>query len=184
MSGIRLDKELEQFRDIMKVPSHFQEGFSWASLIGAVFIALIMVPAGSYMGLLIGVGIGGSAQWVTLILFLEIARRAHKSLNRAEVYVLFFMASAAFRTFRAKNLSAALLLIAALAVMFGQVPISEVVGKWFGKPTAFNEFGNWLMTYPNTAAKRGVMLGVSLGLIAQSLRVIFGIERSYLGGGE
>ena len=96
----------------------------------------------------------------------------------------FFMASAAFRTFRARNLSAALLLIAALAVMFGQVPISEVVGRWFGRPTMFNEFGNALMTYPNMAAKRGVLLGVSLGGIAQSLRVIFGIERSYLGGGE
>ena len=96
----------------------------------------------------------------------------------------FFMASAAFRTFRARNLSAALLLIAALIVMFGQVPISEVVGRWFGRPTVFNEFGNMLMDYPNVAAKRGVMLGVSLGAIAQSLRVIFGIERSYLGGGE
>ncbi len=38
------------------------------------------------------------------------------------------------------------------------------------------------MDYPNLAAQRGIMLGISLGGISQSLRILFGIERSYLGG--
>jgi hypothetical protein len=95
VSSIKLDKELEQFRNIMEVPSKFEDGFSWMSLIGAIFIALVMVPGSIYMGLLIGQGIGGAAQWVTTILFLEVARRAHKTLKRPEVFVLFYMASAA-----------------------------------------------------------------------------------------
>ena len=95
MSGIRLDKELQQFRDVMKVPSKFEEGFSWNALAASLFIALLMVPGATYMGLLIGQGIGASAQWVTVILFLEIARRAHKTLKRAEVFILFSMAGAA-----------------------------------------------------------------------------------------
>lgn len=95
MSAMKLDKELEQFRNIMEVPSKFEDGFSWMSLCGAIFIALVMVPGAQYMGLLIGQGIGASAQWVTTILFLEVARRAHKTLKKPEIFVLFYMASAA-----------------------------------------------------------------------------------------
>jgi len=96
----------------------------------------------------------------------------------------FFMASAAFRAFRARNLEAALLLAAALVVMFGRVPISEELGRWLGAPGAFPKLADALMDYPNLAAKRGILLGISLGAISQSLRVLFGIERSYLGGGS
>ena len=97
----------------------------------------------------------------------------------------FFMASAAFRTFRARNVGAAVLLVAAIAVMFGRVPISEWTGgKLFGRPSVFADIADWLMAKPNMAAKRGILMGVSLGAISQSLRILFGIERSYLGGSE
>ncbi|MBI5723369.1 MAG: OPT/YSL family transporter [Planctomycetes bacterium] len=95
MSTVKIDKELEQFRSLMEVPSTFDEGFSWTALAGAVFIAILMVPGAMYMGLLAGGGVGPAAQWVTVILFIEVARRAHKSLKRAEIFVLFYMASAA-----------------------------------------------------------------------------------------
>ncbi|MBO4344399.1 MAG: hypothetical protein J5833_01510 [Victivallales bacterium] len=88
----KLDKELEEFRRIMDVPSTFEEGFKWSSLFGAIFVALLMVPGAIYMGLLAGTGIGAAAQWVTVILFIEVARRAHKYLNKSEIFVLFFMA--------------------------------------------------------------------------------------------
>jgi len=91
----RLDKELEEFRRVMEVPSTFEEGFRWSSLLGALFIALLMVPGAIYMGLLAGVGLGGASQWVTVILFLEVARRAHRHLSKSEIFVLFFMAGAA-----------------------------------------------------------------------------------------
>jgi len=99
----------------------------------------------------------------------------------------FLMASAAFRTFRVRNFSAALLLGAAVVVMFGRVPISEAVGEFLFGPDArqvFPKAAQMLMDYPNLAAKRGILLGVSLGAIAQSLRILFGIERSYMGGGD
>ena len=90
----RVDKELEEFRNLMQVPSTFQEGFRWSSLFGAVFVALVMVPGAIYMGLLAGVQqIGMAAQWVTVILFIEVAKRAHRSLNRSEIFVLYIMAA-------------------------------------------------------------------------------------------
>jgi hypothetical protein len=97
----------------------------------------------------------------------------------------FFMASAAFRTFRARNLGAALLLIAAVIVMFGRVPISESFSNLvFGNKDVFSRLTDVIMEGPNLAAKRGIMLGISLGAISQSVRILLGIERSYLGGGD
>jgi hypothetical protein len=92
----RVDRELEEFRGLMEVPSSFEEGFNWSSLFGALFIAFIMIPGAIYMGLLAGAQqIGPAAQWVTVILFIEVAKRAHRHLNRSEIFVLFFMAGAA-----------------------------------------------------------------------------------------
>ena len=88
------DKELEQYRSLMEVPGTFEDGFSWSSLVGAIFVALLMVPGAIYMQLLAGAGIGPAAQWVTVILFIEVARRAHRHLGKAEVFVLFYMAGA------------------------------------------------------------------------------------------
>ncbi len=86
--------ELDQYRTLMEPPSSFVDGFNWSSLVGAIFIALLMVPGAEYMALLAGTGVGDAAQWVTVILFIEVARRAHKTLSRPELFVLFYMAAA------------------------------------------------------------------------------------------
>ncbi|GIW73254.1 MAG: hypothetical protein KatS3mg102_2796 [Planctomycetota bacterium] len=88
----------------------------------------------------------------------------------------FFIASAAYRTFRARTLEAALLLVAAAIVMFGRVPLSAAIDQ------AIPQFADWIMAYPNMAVKRAILIGVTLGMVATSLRIIFGIERAYLGG--
>lgn len=92
MARQRVDKELQEFRDLMAVPDKFEDGFNFSSFVGAVFIALVMVPGAIYMSLLAGIGVGPAARWVTVILFIETARRAHKKLSRPEIFVLFHMA--------------------------------------------------------------------------------------------
>lgn len=88
----------------------------------------------------------------------------------------FYIASAAFRAFRAKSLLATLLLLTAVTVMMGQVPIGELLGSWFPK------VGLWIIDFPNNAAKRAIGLGVGFGILATQLKIIFGVERNWLGG--
>ncbi|MEI6788757.1 MAG: peptide transporter [bacterium] len=85
------DAELETFRSIMEVPTTFEEGFSLSSLLGTLFVALIMVPGALYMELVAGMGLGGAAQWVTVLLFVEVAKRANAKLGRAQLFILFYM---------------------------------------------------------------------------------------------
>jgi len=89
------DRELAEYRGLMEVPSTFDEGFTWPSFVGAVFVALVMVPGALYMSLVAGMTIGPAARWVTVILFIEVARRANKTLKRGEIFVLFYLAAAA-----------------------------------------------------------------------------------------
>lgn len=88
-----IDKELAEYRDMMRPPDHFEEGFSWRTIVGAIFLGFVMMPASMYMNLVIGgANIGDAARWVTVILFLEIAKRSMVSLKQQEVYVLYYMA--------------------------------------------------------------------------------------------
>jgi len=90
----------------------------------------------------------------------------------------FFVASAAFRAFRARSREATVLLLAASLVMFGRVPLGEYLVSGAGYVS------DWVMNVLNTAARRGIIIGISLGGIATSIKIIFGIERAYLGGGR
>ncbi len=89
------DKELKEYRDLLTPPSHFAEGFDWKTIIGAIFIGFLMMPGSMYLQLVIGQGIGPAARWVTIILFAEIAKRAHTDLKQQEIFLLYYMAGAA-----------------------------------------------------------------------------------------
>ncbi len=90
----------------------------------------------------------------------------------------FFIASAAYRSFRARSREAAVLLIAAVIVMMGRVPLGEYLIPLSG------DVSQWILNVLNASVRRAILIGVSLGAIALSLKIIFGVERSYLGGGK
>jgi hypothetical protein len=87
----------------------------------------------------------------------------------------FYVASAAFRAFRVRNVEAGLLLAAAMIIMLGVNPVTQ------GFLPFLSDWTNWILTVPNAAAQRGIIIGAALGAASMTLRILLGIERSWLG---
>lgn len=88
----------------------------------------------------------------------------------------FYLASASFRAFRTRSTDATVLLVAAVIVMIGRLDD----GKTIGIP----DMARWILNAPNLVAKRAILIGVGLGMASTALKVVLGIERSYLGSGK
>jgi hypothetical protein len=94
----------------------------------------------------------------------------------------FYIASAAYRAFRARNAEATLLLMTAVLVMLWRIPMGEAFIRLFGDgiPDYINMF---IMNGANVAVQRGIIIGAALGAASMSLRIMLGIERTYMGKG-
>jgi hypothetical protein len=95
----------------------------------------------------------------------------------AAVYasLAFYVASAAYRAFRARSVEATVLLIAGLIVLLGRAPIGDSISA------ALPEVASWIINIPNVAAQRGIIICSAIGVMSTSLRVMLGLERRYLG---
>ncbi|MFC2173117.1 hypothetical protein ACFLU6_10865 [Acidobacteriota bacterium] len=120
---------------------------------------------------------GGYVKWVYDYLF--------KSCSATMFALLaFYVASAAYRAFRAKNPEAVILLVTAFIILFGRTLFGTLATMWLPERLAFLQIpniANWIMIVLNQAGNRAIMIGISLGIISTSLKVILGIDRSYLG---
>jgi hypothetical protein len=94
----------------------------------------------------------------------------------------FYIASAAFRAFRIRNVEAALLAIAALFVMIGRVPIGLAISKNWPNGVQLPQISDWIMENPQNSAKRAILMGAALGVMSTGLRIIMGIEGSFSRG--
>jgi len=87
------DPELELYRGLMDQPEEFVDGFDIKAVIGALFVGFVMMPGAIYLGLIAGQSLGPAAEWTTVILFTDVARRSFVTLKRQEIYILFYIAS-------------------------------------------------------------------------------------------
>ena len=93
--------------------------------------------------------------------------------------IAFFITSAAFRAFRAKNIESSIVLFAGTLMVMSNAPI------FVNSFPIFADIGLWIRNVPNMATMRAVMIGAALGAISLAIRTLMGIERGYLrGGGE
>lgn len=88
----------------------------------------------------------------------------------------FFITSAAYRAFRARTIPALILLLTAVLVMLGRIPMGQLIIE------DLPAWANWIMIVPNVAVQRGILIGAGLGGASMALRIILGIERTYMGG--
>jgi hypothetical protein len=97
---------------------------------------------------------------------------------QATVFALlaFYVASASFRGFRARSLPAAVLLLSALLALLSRSDVGGFVSD------TLTPVADWVRSNPSMSARRAILIGIGLGSLTTSLRVILGIERTWLGG--
>ena len=86
--------------------------------------------------------------------------------------LIFFIVSAAYRAFVVRRAEAAVILITAVLVMLSQVPLGEALFP------ASVKIAQWLTNVPNNAGQRGLIICAAFGALANSLRVLAGIQRT------
>ena len=99
----------------------------------------------------------------------------------------FYISSAAFRAFRAKNIEAILLLGTAFIILLGRTFAGVYLTAWLPDWMSGLKIENltvFIMSVFNTAGNRAIMIGIALGIASTSLKVLLGVDRSYLGSGE
>lgn len=159
------------------------EGWPYTYLIIASLIGTVIVGFYSGFG-----GINATPQYSysdTGTGFDWIYRNIYAALTSTMFSMLaFFVGSASYRAFRARNFHATLLLLSGFLVMGGRVPLLDRFSAFFTDIPIFSNIANWIMNYPNSAGQRAILIGIALGIMSSSLRIILGIERAHVGGGK
>ena len=87
----------------------------------------------------------------------------------------FYMAAAAYRAFRIRSYESALMMLAAVIVMLGQIPFG--IWVWEG----FTDIRLWLLSTPSTGAFRAVKFGAAIAGLIMAFRMWLSIETDSFG---
>lgn len=135
-----------------------------------VYSAVFMV----FFAFLLLLGLYKLATGVELYPYTWIFSNVYTSLG-ATLYAItgFYIFSAAYRAFRARNIDAAILLIGGIFVLLANAPIGEVI--WGGFPL----IGNWFNNVGQVPGMRTFTVVGALGLLAYGFRALIGKERGF-----
>lgn len=163
---------------------------NWPYHLAGLISFAVMLTFGLLWGMRETPGIlGDGAQisaWLGLKPFDYLFENAYLPLSATLFSLLaFFIASAAYRAFIIRGLESNLLMITAIIVIIGRTSMGTILTGWLPESWQFWHIPNladFIMEFPNTAAQRAILISAGLGIVGSSLRIILGIERSYLGG--
>lgn len=94
----------------------------------------------------------------------------------------FYIASAAFRSFRIRSLETTVLLISASVIIIGRLPASVQMFSFLPDNYTIDKLSLWLLLVPNTAGQRALMITIALGVVAVALKQILGLGSELFGG--
>jgi len=155
----------------------FRRQFEWRQTIGRLFV-LAHQPKSPWSG---DYTEQGTPFWWIYLYVLQ------PLMTTTFALLAFYVASAAFRAFRAKNLEASVLLITAFIVLLRSTPIGASLSGLLPEELSFLKLDSltaFIMKVPNTAGNRAIMIGIALGIAATSLKILLGLDRSYLGSDD
>jgi len=163
---------------------------NWPYHLAGLISFVIMLSFGILWGMRETPGILGDgariSAWLGLKPFDYLFDNAYLPLSATLFSLLaFFIASAAYRAFIIRGFESNLLMITAIIVIIGRTSIGTLLTGWLPEGWRFWHIPNladFIMEFPNTAAQRAILISAGLGIVGSSLRIILGIERSYLGG--
>jgi hypothetical protein len=88
----------------------------------------------------------------------------------------FLVATAAWRVFRTRRVTSLVMFLACTLVLLGSIRLN--VGEWWQLVIETKE---WIMNVPVLAGARGILLGLALGIVVVSARLLLGVDRPYSG---
>jgi len=86
---MRREEDYLRLRAEQEEPTEFADGWGIKAFLAGLFVAFVVMPGSMFMFLMLGQQLGTPAVWVTLIIFLEIAKRCRTKLTRQEMFVIF-----------------------------------------------------------------------------------------------
>jgi hypothetical protein len=101
----------------------------------------------------------------------------------------FYIVSAAYRAFRMRSLEAGILMVTAVILMLGQVPVGTLMTSWIPPTSPFaalriENISQWVLTTINAPVQRAIGFGLALGQLAMALRIWLSLERGTYFGRE
>ena len=122
-------------------------------------VAIFMIVIGSTLGIT-----DPTYSWVYNYILLPAWRTVY-------TIIIFFMATASYRAYRANSGPAAFMLFCGIIVTLRNAPIGTVI--WSG----IFPLGSWILDVINMSGNRAIMIGAVIGAISLLIRVLWGKEK-------